>query len=329
MKKISFIAALCLCMTMFAGCGEMDKMMDAAKEAAESVLDEKATEAEESSEEETTEETTEVETSEESQEEATEETTEEATESEEESEKETTPAQVTEGVLYESETVRITFTGEEESYGDIDLNMQIENLTDKSITVTANNISVGDVMVEAYLYADISAGKTAKEAMSFYSEDMEIHNINELGTVEFSFIVSDSDTYETIEETEYVTLKLRDTDSYKRNEGTVLYDADGLKVTYIKVIEDEFMGPYVMFEIENTTGKDVTVSAEDVSVDGVMSDGFMYNDLRNGKYTNAMLSFFDEVDISAAESMELTFEVYDYESYDTIVETDAITVNLK
>ncbi len=339
MKKIAFIAALCLCMTTFAGCGEMDKMMDAAKEAAESVLEEQngkssaeeETTEEESSEEETTEEETEEATEEESSEE---ETTEEATEaeteeSEEESEKETTPAQVSEGVLYESENVRITFTGEEESYGDYDLSLKIENLTGKKITVTAENISIGKAMVEGYLYAEVSAGKTANEELSFYEEDLKINNIDELGTVEMSFIVSDSDTYETIEKTEYVSIKLRDTADYKRNEGKVVYDGDGLKVTYVGIVEDEYFGSYLMFEVENSTGKDVTVSAEDVSVDDVMTDGFLYVDVRDGMYTNTPLSFFDEIDINAASSMELIFEAYDCDSYDTIVETDPITIELK
>lgn len=338
MKKIAFIAALCLCMTAFVGCGEMDKMMDAAKEAAESVLEEqngKSTTQEETIEEESSEEETTEEATEESQEETTEEAAEELTEaeteeeSEEESEKETEPAQVSEGVLYESENVRITFTGEEESYGDYDLKLKIENLTDKKITVSAENISIGKAMVEGYLYAEISAGKTANEEMSFYEEDLKINNIDKLGTVECSFIIRDSDTYETIEESGYVSLKLRDVSDYKRNEGKVVCDADGIKVTYVGIIEDEFFGNYIMFEVENTTGKDVTVSAEDVSVDDVMTDGFLYVDVRDGMYANTDMSFFDDVDVNAVSSMEFIIEAYDSDTYDTIVETDPITVELK
>lgn len=329
MKKIAFIAALCLCMTAFAGCGEMDKMMDAAKEAAESVMEEQNGEssAEETTENESSEEETTEEKTEESQEETTEAETKE--ESEEESEEETSPAQVSEGVLYESENVRITFTGEEESYGDYELNLKIENLTDKKITVTAENCSIGNAMVEGYLYAEVSVGKTANEELSFYEEDLKISNIDEIGVVGVKFIVSDSDTYETIEKTDYVSLKLRDVNDYKRNEGKVIYDADGVKVTYAGIVEDEFFGSYIMFEVENTTSKDITVSAEYVSVDDVMTDGFLYVDVRNGMYANTDLTFFDEVDVNAASSMEFIIEAYDSNTYDTIVETDPIVIELK
>ena len=333
MKKIAFIAAIGICMASFAGCGKMDKMIDAAKEAAESVISENLSDDKENSEEENTTEAESIEekTTEAATEKSVEETSEEKEESKEESEKETSESQTSDKVIYESENVRIEFIGEEQTESYFEINLSIENLTDSNAVVYIERGSVCDVMVDSFMYAEIEAGQTSEETISFYSRDLEMNNIDQIGTVEFKAIVSDAESYETIEKTDMLSIKLDEVSSYKRNEGKVIFNDKGFKLTYIgvKSVEDTLLGSNIVFELENSSDRNITVSMDGVKVDGNECDAFHFNEITAGKYTNTDFSFFDEIDFAAAKKVEFTFRVIDSDSYDSIIEEYPVTIELK
>ena len=83
---------------------------------------------------------------------------------------------IDEQVLWETENVKITakqFThdGEYDSYADLEL--LIENKTDKEFTLTESNTSVNEYMVNPSLYAVIPAGKTLSDSLAFEVDDMD------------------------------------------------------------------------------------------------------------------------------------------------------------
>lgn len=109
-------------------------------------------------------------------------------------------------VMYESKNVKITYIGEDESFMGYELKVKIDNLSDEKLSVQTRDVSVNNIMVDTIFSADLTPGKTATDSITFLKSDFEDNNITEADTVELSFHIFNTDTFETIEDTEMVTL---------------------------------------------------------------------------------------------------------------------------
>lgn len=228
-------------------------------------------------------------------------------------------------VLYEDATVRITYVGIEEGILGSDMNVKIENLSGKNITVQARDVSVNGVMVEPAFSSDIVSGKIANDNLTFY--DLDDNGIEKIGTIELSFHVFDSDTWDTIVDTAPVTVVVDESAGATTAEGVVVYEADGVKITYvgkeISALSNDFN-----FVIENNMGKTITVQTRDVSVDGVMFDPAFSADVKNGTIANQSLSFWEDNFPETQSQIELSFHIFDEETWDTIVDTAPIIIDV-
>lgn len=103
-------------------------------------------------------------------------------------------------VLYEDENVRLTFTKAEiDDYGDLCINVLVENLSDKNINVALENSSCNGWALSGSSVG-APAGKKAKEGFWFYSvtEETDIVTIEDLQDIEADLYYYDTDTYDTI-----------------------------------------------------------------------------------------------------------------------------------
>lgn len=225
-------------------------------------------------------------------------------------------------VLFEDSTVRITYTGtDEESWLGKGLKVTIENLSDKNISVQTREASVNGVMDDPYFSCDVASGKTANDTIYFSTKD-------ELGTVELSFHIFDSDTFDTIADTEKVTLVIDDSITSEKTEADKIYEANGVVVSYAGKVDDDIWGTEFQFLIENNGTETYTVRAENISIDNTMYDGSLYAEVAAGKYANETMSFIGE-DLPA-EMNELEFKlVISNSSYETVAESDPIKVSIQ
>lgn len=225
-------------------------------------------------------------------------------------------------VLFEDSTVRITYTGtDEESWMGKGLKVTIENLSDKNISVQTREVSVNGVMDDPYFSCDVASGKTANDTIYFSTKD-------ELGTVELSFHIFDSDTFDTIADTEKVTLVIDDNITSEKTEADKIYEVNGVVVSYAGKVDDDIWGTEFQFLIENNGTETYTVRAENISIDNTMYDGSMYAEVAAGKYANETMSFIGEE--LPAEMNELEFKlVISNSSYETVAESDPIKVSIQ
>lgn len=112
---------------------------------------------------------------------------------------------------------------------------------------------------------------------------------------------------------------------------TVLYEADGVKVTATGY-EDGWMGPEVKVLVENNSSKNVLVTAESLSVNGYMMPfASLYAEVAAEKKANERLSMMSsELEQSGIETiaqMEFFIKVSDAESWETLATSDLITLN--
>lgn len=110
--------------------------------------------------------------------------------------------------LYENGGIRIIGKGlsTDDSFWGPGVILYIENNTEQDITVQVRDVSVNGFMVESSMSEHVVAGKKALSDVQFFSSDLEDNGITDITDVEFSFIIFDSDTYETLYESDAISI---------------------------------------------------------------------------------------------------------------------------
>lgn len=110
--------------------------------------------------------------------------------------------------LYNENGIRIVSKGvsDEESIFGPGLVLYIENLTEQSITVQSRDSSVNGFMIDAMLSEEVSAGKRAITAMTFFESALEENDISEITDLEFYFHIFTTDGWNTIVDTDTISV---------------------------------------------------------------------------------------------------------------------------
>ena len=243
---------------------------------------------------------------------------------------------IDEQVLWETENVKITakqFThdGEYDSYADLEL--LIENKTDKEFTLTESNTSVNEYMVNPSLYAVIPAGKTLSDSLAFEVDELEELGIDNINEIQTSFIMKDKE-YEEIDRSDNIVMQTRNSEKDELIEGVGIYDSEGIKIEYFGIDKDE--DDYsIKVLVTNNTDTDMDFSAENVSVnDCVIDYVFSYPGLSvsAGKrqlsricINNEKLEKYD-IDVSDIKKIEFSLEGTLFESYEKVFDSGKVTI---
>ena len=111
-------------------------------------------------------------------------------------------------------------------------------------------------------------------------------------------------------------------------EERVILDKNGIKITAKGLDKDGFLGTKVKLLIENESGKDITVQARNVSVNGYMASASMSAAVVNGKKANddlfIMSSSLEKAGISTIADIEFSFHVFETHSFDSLFDSDII-----
>ena len=106
------------------------------------------------------------------------------------------------------------------------------------------------------------------------------------------------------------------------------YEDENVKITYTGI--EESYTTDVKLTIENKSNKKIIVQARDVSVNGIMTKPIFSCNITPGKKANDSMSFYNLQDdgIDSIETIELSFHIYDSDSLDKIIDTEAITIDV-
>jgi hypothetical protein len=239
---------------------------------------------------------------------------------------------IDEQVLVDQDGVKITAVEMvNDSFWGLGVKMLIENDTDKKLSIGCNAIIVNDYMITDYFHSTVSAGKKANEVMYLSSDDLEAAGIDTIGQIEIYFNVSDYESYATLFDTDSITIEtsqFEDMDTEAMDLGKELLNQDGVRIVGMYVEEDSFWGSGVLLFIENTSGQDIKVDCDDMSVNGFMVTPYLSSTVYDGKMAIDTITIYEsdleDNDIESIEEVELTFHIYDPESYSTIFDSDTI-----
>jgi len=192
-------------------------------------------------------------------------------------------------------------------------------------------------MTQSVFSCDAAAGKTANDGITLLSSDLDQAGIRQIQNVEFTFHVFDTDTYDTIfdSDTIRVATSLDGTEEQAVDDsGVMLVDQDGVKIT-VKEVDSttSFWGADIYIYVENNTDQDVTVQAANTSLNGFMVEPYFSCDVTAGKKAYDTITFMEsdleENDITKIDTMEISFHVFDTANYNTVFDTDPLSVSFE
>lgn len=248
---------------------------------------------------------------------------------------ENTDVSIEEQILYDANDIKITATGLDDSWYGTELKLLIENNSSQDITVQARNANVNGYMVTTSMSADVAAGKKANDSLTFETTSLKDCGIETMATMEFYFVIIDSESFEDIYNTDVITINTSVAEGYTQtydDSGEVLAEVNGIKIVSKGLSEkDSFWGPGLIVYIENNSDQDITVQARDVSINGFMVDPSMSEDVVAGKRAITAVQFFDsdleDNGIETINDLELYFTIFNLESWNEIANTDVINLS--
>lgn len=237
-----------------------------------------------------------------------------------------------EQVIYEEDGIKITLKEAEiKKANSPSLPVVIENETEQTICVQVRNLAVNGIMYDAMFSCEVAPGKKANDSIDFMNSDDRI-DFSSISELEFCFHIFDYDSWETMIDSDPVVLALNPDFKYELNTaGDVVYDANGIKITYQGLGED-WLGLDVLFLIENNSDNCINVQTRDSSVNGYMIDAIMSTEVLPGKAAYTSMEFLNsfleenEIEKDGIEEVEFYFHIFDNNTWNTIVDTDLITL---
>ena len=245
-------------------------------------------------------------------------------------------ASISEQVVFDQDEIKITATGLESdgSLFGAEVNFLIENNSEQNITVQARGVSVNGYMVDTSMSADVATGKKNNTSMTIMGASLEECGISAIADIEFSFHILDAEEWETIADSEVISLHTSIVDSYTQEydeSGEVIYEDENVRIISKDIASDDIWGPSAVFYIENISDTDLTVQARDTSVNGFMVSPSFSPEISAGKRIISNMTFLstdlEENNIEEISDIETTFHIFTTSDWETIVDTEPITIN--
>lgn len=244
-------------------------------------------------------------------------------------------AGISETVLVDEAGVKVTAKSLE--YGGLfgpELKLLVENNSGKDLTFQSRNASVNGYMVETMMSIDVADGKKANDSLTFMDSDLESSGIETIADMEFSLHIFTAEDWEDYLNTPLISLKTTAAASYEYtfdDSGELLYSGDEIKIVSKGFSEDRSLfGPSIVVYIENNSGKDITVQTRNVSINGFMTEAIFSSDVLTGKRAVDAITFLssdlEENGITGFDEVELSFHIFESAGWNTIVDTDIITM---
>lgn len=177
--------------------------------------------------------------------------------------------------LYDDGELRVVADWEESRKYEDGIRIVAENNTQRDLNVVTSEILVNNyVMDPSSLFLPVEAGHTAAGWLTLDSTDLECAEIEDIQQISAIFEAYDSDSYETLARTEYITLcSTGSLNQPLADGGELLYDQDGIRLVCKGCVPssyapDEFTEGDYLFYLENRTDTAVDIYTEEVTVNG-------------------------------------------------------------
>lgn len=211
-------------------------------------------------------------------------------------------ATLEETVMVDEGGVKITATGLNYTDYAVELELIIENNTEKNLSFISGSLgyccnSVNGYMINSgYLNCDVASGKKANDFISFKYDGLMLYGINEIADMEIGFDISDEDYNDTYTgprqvKTSAFTSHDYSTDYYqaaiasravmhtygydiKHFSQDTLYDDNGVKLISSGLFVNRDGDTMLLLELENTTSDMVDMVTSDIALNGLVVESY-------------------------------------------------------
>ncbi len=245
-------------------------------------------------------------------------------------------ASITETVLVDEAGVKITAKGlNADALMGPELKLFIENNSGQDLTFQCNDASINGYMVDTIMSVDVVSGKKANESLIFSSSDLELSGIETIADLEFEFHIFTTSDWDDYLDTDSIQIKTSVASSYEYSfddSGNLVYNDQDVKIVVKGLAEESSLySPGIIVYIENNSDDDITVQTRDVSINGFMVDAIFSSEVEDGKRAVDAITFLttdlEENAITGIENIELSFHIFDSDDWETIVDTDVVTLS--
>lgn len=245
-------------------------------------------------------------------------------------------ASITEQVLFETDGIKVTAKEIVDGFLGPELKILVENDSNKDITLELDDIAVNDYMMSAFLYEEVAAGKKSNTSFSIFSSTLKDAGITNIGKLDLYFYIIDQNTYDRLYESDGIEIK---TSLYDKMDSTVditgdeMINQDGIRIVGKGLSKDSIFGSGVVLYIENNSNRNITISSDNLSVNGYMITSFLHRPVKaNKKAVDTIIlssSDMEENGIEQIDELSLVLEVYDSDTYSTIFKTNELNFNIE
>lgn len=113
-------------------------------------------------------------------------------------------------------------------------------------------------------------------------------------------------------------------------EETVLLDQDGVRITAKEIEDDSIWGKGIKVLIENDSEKNIGVQCNSIVVNNYMITDLFSSTVAAGKKVNDTINLLssglEEAGIDTISEINISFHIFDADSFDTLFDTDEITL---
>lgn len=243
---------------------------------------------------------------------------------------------VEEQVLLDKDGLKITLKSmaDDEIWGP-SLKLLVENSMEKSVGVQIRNLAINGLMMDSMFSAEVAPGKKSNEEITLVMNDLETASVTTIKDIEFNFTVFDAGSWNTIFDSETIHIKTSADEAFVQtydDSGFTAFDKDGFKVVIKKLVsEDSFWGADIYVYIENNSPKNATIQIREMSVNGYMLEPIFSSDVLSGKKAFDTITFLEQDltdnDIKEIESLEFKFHIFNMDGWDTLLDSETITVS--
>lgn len=197
-------------------------------------------------------------------------------------------------------TIRITGIDPDNLWG-YTLNAYLENKSaDKTYMFSVSSAAINGVQCDPLFASEVAAGKKSNESISFSDSTLSDNGVGDYTDIELTFRVYDSNDWmadNAAQETIHIYPYGEDQASaYVREaqpDNIVLVDNESVTAIVTGFDPDNFWGYAVGLYLVNKTDSDLMFSADDVSVNGYMTDPLYAVTVSAGKCAFSSMTWFD------------------------------------
>lgn len=220
------------------------------------------------------------------------------------------PEMNAQAVVADTDDYYIEITGMEDSFLGTELSVSLENRMDEACVFSLDSLVVNGVECTCLMYVEVEAGKKATDTITVFDDDLEMIGMSEYTDMQFVFSVSDTE-YAELDSFEFGFYPYGEENASKfvreeKSSDVVVMDNEYVTVTMIDAKDDEFLGYSVYFYVENKTDETLSLSADGVSVNDIMTEPYFFVYVNAG--CNAVVdmnwSDLDEKSITDVEKIE-------------------------